>query len=129
MWRNTGLLLVAFTAIACGGDGEPRACTLIGCSSGLQVELESPPAAPFRIEASAVGSGGRYVVECTDTEACRSVLLQDFTPAQVRIRTVSADGAMAWLAEPVYRENRPNGAGCPPVCRVATVVVPGSIAR
>ena len=108
-----------------GDGGEQRACTLMGCSSGLQVEIRSPPEGAFRLEAEAPGSSGRYVVPCADGASCRNVLLQDFTPSQVRIRIVSDDGEAAWLAEPVYRDHRPNGPGCPPVCRIGSVVVPG----
>jgi hypothetical protein len=114
----------AFVVVLAGCQEEPqRACTLIGCSSGLQLEMEARPGAPFRIEAEVPGTSGRYVVRCDDPQACARVFLQDFTPERLRIHVIAEDGGGRWLAEPVYVETRPNGPGCPPVCRVGRVVV------
>lgn len=128
-WVWTLLLGAAAAGLACEGDEAPQACTLIACSSGLQVDLDVTPAGGFRVEAEVPGTPGRYVVECEEGAACARVFFSDFTPGRVRISVVTEDGASRWLAEPVYAEHRPNGPGCPPTCRVGRVRVPGTQTR
>ena len=120
------LIVLALVALAgCGESRETRMCTLVGCSSGLQVDLESTPV-PFRIEARVPGSSSRYVAECTGREPCTTVFFEDFTPASVRIQLIADGDTARWLAEPVYVEERPNGPDCPPVCRIGRVRVPAT---
>lgn len=94
-------------------------CTLIGCDDGLSVTITNPPPAPFRVEASVAGGGARYGQTCNATPC--SVFFIDFTPASVRIDVVAGTDTVTRHFDPAYVLSRPNGAGCEPECRMATV--------
>jgi hypothetical protein len=123
---SRSVLAFALAGLAgCGESRETQLCTLVGCSSGLQVDLEST-AVPFRIEARVPGSSSHYVAECTERAPCTTVFFEDFTPASVRLQLIAEGDTARWLAEPVYVAERPNGPNCPPVCRIGRVRVPAT---
>ena len=119
------LVLTTGALSSCQAISGPQACTLIGCNSGLEVVLEAPPTVPFRIEAELPGQPGRRVVNCPDPDQCGGrAFFADFTPEQVRIHVVTSSDTQAYEVRPTYAEHRPNGSGCPPLCRNARVVLP-----
>jgi hypothetical protein len=121
------LLLSAVALSSCQGVFGPRTCTLIGCNSGLEVVLEAPPTVPFRIEVEVPGQADRKVFQCPDPSRCEDrAIFSDFTPERVRIHVVTAAGTESYEVRPSYAEHRPNGSGCPPLCRTARVVLPPS---
>ena len=97
-------------------------CTLIGCQSGLTVALTSQPAVPYRVEAYTIGDGPRFVRECPGTAAC-PIFFQDFTPGHVFLDVVVGSATATHERNVTYTVSRPNGPGCDPECRQATVTV------
>lgn len=117
---GAGLIAAALLAASCSPVG-PRACTQIGCESGLTVELQGTPDAPFTVSATA-DDGDTESITCTETEACR-LFFQDFTPDRVTITYEAAGRTVQQSFTPQYTRSRPNGEDCPPECMNATVVL------
>lgn len=99
---------------------EPRVCTLIGCSSGLRVELEGASSAPFTLTATAGGATESIV--CEQATGCE-LFFEDFTPSQVTISYESAEQEIEQTFSPSYSRSRPNGEDCPPECLNGIVVL------
>jgi len=141
-------LLTIALAAGCGLFEEERACTLVGCSDGLFVDiaLRDPQegmhavegrldGAPFRCEIDVrAGTGGRPPT-CTDeriepgaiyggSEPSPGLILRfnDFLPEEVELRLLRGDAELgSWSLQPDYQETAPNGYECGPVCQVASV--------
>ena len=97
-------------------------CTLIGCDSGLQVQLDRSPSAAYRVEVFPPGSGATYTFECPSAQCGTTVFFQDFTPDIVNVRIiVGADTSFVEAVQPQYTDVRPNGAQCPPACHIGRV--------
>jgi hypothetical protein len=100
------------------------ACTLIGCSSGLTVQLAAAPAGAYRIEVFSSPSGPHYVWDCGDAAQCgTTAMFTDFTPTSVTIRVTTSAGTREQTSQPAYNTSRPNGPNCEPTCTQATVTV------
>lgn len=120
-----GLALMLFAGGSSSCGSIIQACTLIGCDSGLEIILENEPAGPYRIEAFVYSDGPRYVYECSSTTGCQDrVFLADFTPDRIFIEVIRAGGTERYEVLPEYRESRPNGPNCPPLCRTAIIRLP-----
>jgi hypothetical protein len=120
------LPFLALALTACS-DHLQLVCTLIGCDSGLEIQVSPLPTTPFRLEASAPGYSAVYTQECTDPVNCTRIFLPEFTPDVVRIRVIAgADTTFVEATNPEYTAVRPNGPDCPPICRIGhvTVVLP-----
>lgn len=126
------LALLALGAPACGGDGSSaadppaRACTQIGCESGIAVALERLPADARRV---LVCSAGR----CRDLVADRAHALVRL-PATgrqrhpiVSVTVFDRSGGVVVSARRRVRIRRlqPNGPGCGPVCFVGRLTFRG----
>lgn len=121
MLAFAGLSLVGSLVASCNPlEPIPRVCTLIGCRSGLSVELEGTPAVPFTLTATA-GDTTESIV-CDQRTGCR-LFFEDFTPAQVIISYESGGEEIERTFNPSYSRSRPNGEGCPPECLNGTVVL------
>lgn len=123
--RATHLAAAALLAAGCSPGAEPvRACTMIGCEDGLEVTVEGAPAGPFRVEAALPGSAAPRVFECPAAGECGGrAFFAGFTPDSVIVRVIVAGDTTTRALRPQYRTAQPNGSGCPPVCRQATVRV------
>ncbi|HEX2094696.1 MAG TPA: hypothetical protein VHG28_19985 [Longimicrobiaceae bacterium] len=122
--RNALLLAAALLLPECQDIPGPGACTLIGCESGLAVELVGAPAGPYRIEAYVREDGPRQVFDCPDPARCLGeAFFAGFTPEVVTIRVTTASGTVTRTFRPEYRKSRPNGPDCPPECVQARVRV------
>jgi hypothetical protein len=121
MKRSFSAACVALLA-GCNGiiDGT---CTLIGCESGLLVQLAQTPTGPYRIEVFSFAGGPHYVFECANPGSCEPARFTDYTPASVTIRVTTSAGTREETAQPAYAESQPNGPNCGPTCRQATVTV------
>ena len=123
--RCAWLASTIFILTAGGGcDRSPiddRACTLIGCQSGLTLELEGAIDDHYTITATADGEQVRFV-SCSEAGPC-SLFFQDFTPSAVTITYESGGRTVEETFTPEYVRSQPNGQGCPPVCFNATVVL------
>lgn len=121
--RWVGFVVLAGLIAACSSSPAPqRACTLIGCESGLEVRLDAPPSGAYRVEASAPGDTAPRVQTCDPATACNGrVFFRDFTPDSATIRVVTATDTLTRAVRPTYQTQQPNGPDCPPTCRRAAV--------
>lgn len=119
------VLGIVSVAAACSSQAqdtpEPVACTLIGCVNGLTLELRGNLPDTYTVTARA-GTVVR-TRECSTAQPCGQIVFEDFNPNTVTIEVTSAAGTVRREVTPEYRESRPNGPNCPPVCRQATVAV------
>ncbi|HEX6202219.1 MAG TPA: hypothetical protein VF100_04380 [Thermoanaerobaculia bacterium] len=97
--------------------GGPTLCTQIGCSDGLHVELDG---FDEEVELELVAGDETRTVTCLPPGPCRH-FVPDFTPAEVTAIAFFPDREEERSFEPEYREERPNGRDCPPVCRQARI--------
>ena len=119
-------ILIGCTALAsCDLPFGSEKCTLIGCSSGLEIVLDAPPSIPYRVEVYVDGQA-RYVYRCDTPTSCRSAFFSEFTPASVHVEVITADGIQRVHASPQYTVSRPNGEDCEPLCRTAVVRIPAA---
>jgi hypothetical protein len=95
----------------------PTMCTQIGCSDGLNVELDG---FDEELEVELTADGETRTVTCLPPGPCRH-FIPDFTPAEVTATAFLPDREEERSFEPEYREERPNGPDCPPVCRQAAI--------
>ncbi len=127
------------------GCGCTRACTLVGCWAGLIVELEPEISSTYDVELSIDGATSSFtcamdqeVWQVADVTGavpffepwCTGAgfsLLDGYQspPRAVRVTVVAQDGN--WTGsnseEPEFKKDQPNGPGCPPVCRAATLTI------
>ncbi|HUH12140.1 MAG TPA: hypothetical protein VMK65_03485 [Longimicrobiales bacterium] len=119
------LLAVALLALsACRGEDPVRACTQIGCSDGLTVEVTGD--VPSRYTVRVVPEGAQATEQaCGDGMPCAGgAFFPDLTPERATVQVLVDDEVVAELTvTPVYDDVQPNGAGCPPICRQARVTV------
>jgi hypothetical protein len=119
-------LMLAACAAACARnteqDAEPQVCTRIGCSDGVTVEVTGNRTAHVAVEVVA----GGVVVDTFDCEAsdatCRS-MIEGLSEGRITVTIRSGDQSNQRTYEPEFRNVRPNGPDCPPVCRQATVSI------
>jgi len=159
-WFVFAVVLIAPLG-ACGdsSDDEPLACTDVGCSDGVHLEVREArdawPAGDYTVEISAGGDSHRctatlpnpspWTAESTTFKCDRTSLSASFrptqgcdderdggtdgvtcgvlalevpgTPSSVQVQ-IDRDGQsiLDESVQPKYREMRPNGEGCEPVC-------------
>lgn len=121
----------------------PLSCTEMGCSSGLLVEISGPAEAfapgDYTVEIEGTEPCTFTIGSIEDCERCivastcdashvdggeqEQLLLYIEALEGPRAITLERDGTVLLedSFEPVYEEFEPNGPGCPPVCRGATV--------
>ena len=97
-------------------------CTLIACGDAIRVELADLPE-PFTITFRAEGEEP-LTFESSDPELEDDVVfIPDVEPDRLTVE-VEAEGVdFTQTFDLEYETFRPNGPDCPPVCRMATVVV------
>lgn len=95
----------------------PTMCTQIGCSDGLNVELDG---FSDEVELELAAGGETRTVTCLPPGPCRH-FVPDFTPEEVTATAFLPDREEERTFTPEYREERPNGPDCPPVCRQARI--------
>ena len=113
-------LLFSATAALLASCNPFGACTLIGCDDGLLVQFNRPPAGAFRIEATVPNDPGIVAIECADAASC-PLMFSGLVAEQVTLRLITAQGTVTQQFQPRYQEVHPNGRGCGPECRQATV--------
>ena len=97
----------------------PLVCTESGCENGLSVTVPSAVATPFRVEAFVSRGGAVYAQTCSAAPCV--VFFTEFTPAQVSVDVIAGGDTVTRAFTPAYARFRPNGTGCDPECRIATV--------
>ncbi len=106
---------------SCGSSTGPRVCTLIGCESGLVVKIGGSLPDSVTVSVSSPGSSQPWTVRCTTAECVQNIFFADFTPTSVHVEVHGPGVDIARDIEPSYVLFQPNGAACPPTCRIATV--------
>lgn len=126
------LALVSWTFAGCGGK---MACTEIGCVGGLALTLETSEGSPIEsfsgtvagtsVDCSGVENGASNSnAECLGEGTVRIPEVESATVAVDLSATVDGE-AVTYKGdiEPDYETSRPNGEGCPPVCKSAEETV------
>lgn len=114
---------LALPLLACQ-EPPQAACTLIGCDSGVTVQLSTLPAVPFSVELTAFPGGESTLKQCTADGACSATLFFEGVRADsVSIKVTSGTGETITGVKPAYSVTRPNGPQCDPECRQASVSV------
>ena len=114
---------------ACGvvGPREDKVCTLIGCNSGLTVHLNAKPAGTYKVEVFALSPNQQpvYVYECSNAASCQQdIFFASLIADHPFVRVTTSTGTKTTEVVTVnYVTSRPNGPGCDPECRQATVNV------
>lgn len=120
---RVALFLAVLLAGCAPAAPAPRACTKIGCESGLAVEVEGTPQGSYRVEVRAAGETPR-VRECPSPPECSQIFFADFLPAEVTVEVIAGAERSSRTVRPQIEVVEPNGPGCPPTCRQARVTVP-----
>lgn len=126
--RSFALAIIAcIGANACGSVVRPKACTEIGCQSGLAVHLETMPVGAYRVEVlTAAGVAGPHVYECAGGASClKDVFFATYSETSASVRVTTALGVRTTQFSGIaYVILNPNGDECPPVCKQGSVTVP-----
>jgi len=102
---------------------DAQACTLIGCTDGLTLELIGSHPSEFTLEIR-VSRSATIVIECNATSPCESsIFLPDFTPGSVEVAVTSGTASSTQTFTPEYAELQPNGPECGPICLQAIIRV------
>jgi len=129
MRRASPFLVVGIAFLSGGCDllDYGKACTEIGCRSGLQVNFDAPATGVLRVEVRVNGPGSQPVLvyECGAAAlgCANGAFFDDFDAPAALITVVSANSSQSTNVELDYIVTHPNGEDCPPDCSNATVVV------
>lgn len=115
-------LFYSATAALLAGCTPIGSCTLIGCDDGLSVRFNRPPAGAFRIEAVVPDDPSVQAIDCADAATCFP-MFPGLVAEQVTLRLITAEGTLTQQFQPRYEDVYPNGRGCGPACRQATVTI------
>jgi hypothetical protein len=129
--RHRSLIAVLSLAVlsSCSGGSlfgsDHRACTLIGCAGGLQIQLAQPISGAYRVElfANATDSQPLRTYDCPGTVCSGYIVFYETSPASAVVRVTSSRGVKTTqFASIVYTSTpNPNGPDCGPPCTQATV--------
>lgn len=131
----TSALLLTACGTALFSEIDPiqgTACTEIGCSNQVAIQLATPMSLPYDIEVEANGvtwtgtctatgietdeEKGDTVLYCTADDLTLSI-----TPEELRVSVTSGEETRELTATPEYVTTQPNGPQCEPTCRQAQV--------
>ncbi|MDB4888985.1 MAG: hypothetical protein JWL61_840 [Gemmatimonadetes bacterium] len=116
MLRFVCIGVLALGGVACGAT-----CTLIGCDSGLTIQFATVPTAPIHIDATSA-DGGNRTYDCEKNTGCGiPTILKDYVPQNVTLTVTYQGRTTTTTVRPSYNESTPNGSGCGPACRSATI--------
>jgi hypothetical protein len=113
-------VVAALSLQACG-------CNLVGCYDGLLVDFADRPAGPYRIElfVGGVPQVAPPEATCTEAKGCYSGIVFRTQATDNLVLRVTTDVGVRETVFPhlTYTTASPNGKGCGPTCRSATVTV------
>ena len=122
----TVLILVVVFATLAAGCG----CNARGCSGALIVRAlaDSMPTHAQLVVGGEVldcksGSATNAPCEIREVDGAIEFTFENQSPAKATVRILDESGALLLTedVEPEYRDYEPNGEGCDPVCKLATV--------
>lgn len=93
------------------------ACTQIGCDDGLGVELDG---FQEEVEIELTAGDETRTLTCLPPGPCHH-FVPEFLPEEVTVTVFLPEGEERRTFTPEYRDERPNGPDCPPVCRQARI--------
>ena len=116
----TGVFLFSLIN-SCSPAPQPKACTELGCYSGLYINLKGDRPMEFKI---IIKSSGKELAtkECSTSKQCPdSILFQDLKEKSLTLEYTSNGQTRSENFTVAYQTVRPNGTQCPPVCEQANV--------
>ena len=116
-----GLVFLLLLLLGCN-DVTGQACTLIGCSDGLNVEVQGVTSDVSVEVTSAAGETRTAPCQAFNESTCW-VHFDDFVPEEATIRVADGSNQVSVTTIPAYESLQPNGPDCPPTCRQATVIL------
>ena len=122
VWRQGILVLgFGFLVVSCSDWTGPD-CTMIGCDSGLSIQLTSP-LTEYRMTIQA--GPQPFYIDCLDDPSCANgVFIDDFFPVQVSVTVTTGEQEYRLTnAKPEYGDVYANGPRCGVTCRTGTVSV------
>ena len=121
--RALSIGLVAGLTLGSCGVFEPKMCTLIGCDSGLRIQVESAPVGAYKVEV--LNSSGAATVTFNCSGGGCVFIAQGYEAPSVDVRVTTTLGSRTThLTGIVYTISNPNGDECPPVCKQGSVTAP-----
>ena len=86
------------------------------------VSFATQPTVAYKVEVNS-GGGAMYSFDCPDPSRCSGAFFPDYLPDRVFITVTTLRGSQRTEATPQYQVHKPNGASCPPSCRIGQVTV------
>lgn len=116
-------LLLAGIAVMIGACGitSPQDCTLIGCTNGLAVVVNTSLQQQMTVTVKA-GTQTLATLQCSAGTPCNT-FIENQTPSEVQVTINVSGGTVNRTYNPQYQMHRPNGENCPPECKQATITV------
>ena len=115
---GTVVFLAGF-ATACGVD-----CTLVGCTSGLILELTATPTSAYHVEVQSSPAIGTRSYDCPTGVRCHiEETFDGFLPETATIIVSYQGRTQTTVVRPAYAQSSPNGKRCGPTCVSARVMV------
>lgn len=132
--RTHARVIVTYGALALGSasaitscaprEPDARACTMIGCESGVAVDLSAMPEGAFSVELTPLPGDDATVKQCTTAAACgRSLFFAGVSADSVSVKVTTSAGTRTVRTRATYTTSQPNGPQCDPTCRQARVAV------
>ena len=114
--------LLGLCLLGCANGSElQQACTLIGCNDGLNVIVVSSLQQDHSVTVKS-GTQTLRTFTCQAGQQCLSFIERQ-TPTNITVQVATNSGTISRDYKPQYAVSRPNGPGCDPECRQATVTV------
>ena len=115
-------LLLSVCLLGCANGAElQQVCTLIGCNDGLNVTVVSALQQDYSVTVKS-GTQTLRTFTCQAGQQCMN-FIENQTPTNVTVQVTTNAGTISRDYTPQYTVSRPNGPGCEPECRQATVTV------
>jgi hypothetical protein len=100
---------------------EPKACTLIGCEDALTVSVTGITAGTASVEVKA--GDATMTATCEVRNGKCDAYFARFIPTAATVTVRTATQTVSRTVSIAYQDSQPNGPGCNPICRQATVSV------
>ena len=113
-------IAIAAASAGCGVFTDERACTLIGCYSGLEIEIQTLPPTSLLLSVR-LPDGTVLARECLPQLCVLGAFFEGVDAPTVEIAVTMNGHTETFTKDLTYVSAHPNGEDCPPVCSVALV--------
>lgn len=133
------MIILAHLSVGCikikSNSPTLQECTLLGCENTLSISMSGDIPNEYTLMVtdsegndiikSCISGEGRSLSNSSGGVICESwgVSIRNYSPDDLIITIDWANGSMSESFRPTYEQFRPNGPGCPPVCRVGMVSI------